>query len=137
MARFNIVNSGFPKTIAAVGGLVFVGFGIWAMAGPESFFNRMAVFEPFNRHFVQDLGAFQIGLGVTLLMAAYFTSDALVVALLGTGTGAMAHVVSHLSGMDLGGTPAFDIPALSVLGVVLVMAGSLRWRHVKHHQNRT
>ena len=125
------MSGGFPKTMAAIGGFVFLAFGIWAMAAPEAFFDQIALFEPFNRHFVQDIGAFQIGLGVTLVMAAFLTTDALAVALIGTGVGAVAHVVSHLVGIDLGGTPSFDIPALSILGILLLVAGVVRWRSIR------
>ena len=131
MATADSVSGGFPKTMAAIGGFVFLAFGMWAMAAPESFFDQVALFEPFNKHFVQDIGAFQIGLGVTLVMAAFLTSDALAVALIGTGVGAVAHVVSHLVGIDLGGTPGFDIPALSILGILLLVAGTVRWRNIR------
>lgn len=118
----------FPRTMAAIGGFIFLVFGVWAMAAPGSFYDQIALFEPFNRHFVQDIGAFQTGLGAVLVMAAFISSDALAVALVGSGVGAVAHVVSHLLGIDLGGTPGFDIPALSILGVLLLIAGLVRWR---------
>ena len=69
---------GFPKTMAAIGGMVFLVFGLWAMADASSFYNSIALFEPYNAHFIQDLGAFQVGLGLTLILAAFVTSDALV-----------------------------------------------------------
>ena len=125
-------NNGFPRTVAAIGGFVFLVVGVWAMAAPASFYDQIAGFEPFNRHFLQDVGAFQIGLGAVLVMAAFVSSDALVVALIGSGVGAAAHVVSHLVGIDLGGTPSLDIPALSVLGVLLLIAGFARWRRLAH-----
>lgn len=37
---------------------------------PNPFFEQLAWFEPYNQHFIQDIGAFQIGLGVVLLIAA-------------------------------------------------------------------
>jgi peptidoglycan/LPS O-acetylase OafA/YrhL len=124
-------SGGFPKTTAAVGGVVFLLLGLWALVAPASFFDSIAVFEPYNSHFVQDLGAFQIGLGATLVLAAFLTSDALVAALIGVGTGAIAHVASHLASLDSGGNPALDVPVLSVLGVLLVVAGGVRWRHIR------
>jgi multicomponent Na+:H+ antiporter subunit D len=53
------------------------------MIAPTSFFEQAATFEPYNAHFIRDLGAFQIGLGAVLLLAA-FSRDALLVALAGT-----------------------------------------------------
>lgn len=124
-------SGGFPRIIAAIGGATFLLFGFWAMVAPGSFYESVALFEPYNAHFVQDLGAFQIGLGATLVLAAFISSDALVAGLIGVGVGASAHVVSHLVGLDAGGSPAFDIPALSILGVLLVTGGVMRWHRLR------
>ena len=135
--RFCFVNSsqeeagGFPKTMAAIGGMFFLLFGLWAMADASSFYDSIALFEPYNAHFIQDLGAFQVGLGLTLILAAFVTSDALVVGLIGVGTGASLHVVSHLLDLDAGGNPGLDIPSLSILGVLLLVAGVIRWRRIQ------
>ncbi len=121
----------FPKTIAAIGGFALIGFGIWAMASPAGFFDALARFEPYNAHFLQDIGAFQIGLGAMLLLAAFVTSDALTAALVGGGAGALLHVVSHLVSLDAGGNPGVDVPSLSLLGGLLVWGGVVRWRQVR------
>ena len=119
----------FPRAIGVVGGLAFLAFGVWAMVGPESFFAAVAAFEPYNQHFLQDIGAFQIGLGAVLLLAAIpAQADALVVGLLGVGVGAAAHGISHVVGRDLGGTPEVDIPLFAGLAVLLLAAGLMRWR---------
>ena len=114
--------------VAVAGGVLFLALGVWAMADPESFFDRVATFEPYNQHFVQDIGAFQIGLGVVLLLAAQREQpDALAVALLGVGIGSAAHVVSHLIGHDLGGSPETDIPVFTVATVLLLLGGLAQW----------
>ena len=117
----------FPRAVAVVGGVSFLVSGVWAMAGPQSFFETVATFEPYNQHFIQDVGAFQIGLGAVLLLAATWTrADALAVGLVGVGIGSTAHTVSHVIGRDLGGRPELDIP-LTALMSVLLLAGGL-WR---------
>jgi hypothetical protein len=116
----------FPLIAAVAAGAVLVGSGLWAMAAPESFFDTVATFEPYNQHLIQDIGAFQIGLGAVLLLSAV-VRDGLVVALIGVGIGSASHVVSHAVGRDLGGTPAVDIPFFSILTVVLLAAGGYRW----------
>jgi hypothetical protein len=117
----------FPRTVAVIGGVSFLASGLWAMAGPKSFFETVATFEPYNQHFIQDVGAFQIGLGAVLLLAAIWTrADALAVGLVGVGIGSTAHTISHVIGRDLGGTPELDIP-LTALMSVLLLAGGL-WR---------
>ena len=84
------------------------------MIGPRSFFDELATFEPYNQHLIQDIGAFQIGLGAVLVLAALRDlRDPLVVGLVGVGVGMVAHVVSHAVGHDLGGTPEVDIPVFS------------------------
>ncbi len=118
-----------PLVAAGVGALFFLGSGLWAMIGPESFFDAAATFEPYNQHFIPDIGAFMIGLGAVLALAAAVRRlDALVVALLGAGAGSAAHVVSHIIGHDLGGNPEVDIPLLSLLSILLLAGGFLRAR---------
>ncbi len=121
----------FPQVIAAIAGFTFSGFGIWALAAPSSFFDNVALFEPYNEHFIRDIGSFQIGLGATLMLAALLTSDALAAGLIGVGLGAMMHIVSHFLSIDAGGSPAVDIPVLSILGALLLAAGIMRWRQIE------
>jgi hypothetical protein len=118
------------KAIGAVGGVLFLAFGLWAMIAPASFFDSVAAFEPYNEHFIRDIGAFQIGLGATLLLAALVTTDALTAALVGVGLGAAAHLVPHLVDLNAGGNPIVDIPSWVLFGLVLLIGGRLRWRRI-------
>lgn len=115
--------------VALAAAAIFLGFGLWAMLAPRAFFDAIAVFEPYNQHFIQDIGAFQIGLGAVLGLAwATGGADAIAVGLVGGGVGSIAHGVSHIIGADLGGNPGVDIPTFLVLGVLLGVAGVWRWR---------
>ena len=121
-----------PRAVAIIGGVGFVALGLWAMVAPRSFFDALATFEPYNRHFLQDIGAFQVGLGVVLLLASLpGRTDGLAVALVGVGVGAALHTVSHIVGRDLGGTPETDIPVFAGFAVLLLAAGAVRWRHAR------
>ena len=59
----------FVVGITGAAGLIFVALGLWALVSPSAFYDRIALFPPYNRHFLHDVGAFQIGLGMTLLLA--------------------------------------------------------------------
>jgi hypothetical protein len=117
----------FPRVVAVVAGVFFSAVGVWAMAAPESFFEALATFEPYNQHLLQDIGAFQIGLGAVLLLASSARFDGLTVGLGGVATGSAAHTLSHVIGVDLGGTPSTDIPFFAVL-TVLLAAGAVHQR---------
>src|SRR5918994_7749314 len=85
-----------PRAVAIAGGVIYLALGVWALFSPESFFVAIATFEPYNQHFLQDIGAFQIGLGVVLLLAGLSSrTDGLTVALIGVGAAATLHTVSH------------------------------------------
>lgn len=109
----------------AILGLITLALGIWAFVAPMSFFEVLAPFEPYNRHFLHDAGVLQIGVGVAMLLAAARRSP-VEVALGGFIAFEALHVVSHVIDRDLGGRPAFDITALSILtiaGVAALIAG--------------
>jgi hypothetical protein len=121
-----------PRVVALVAGVSFIGLGVWALVAPHAFFDALAPFEPYNQHFLQDIGAFLIGLGAVLLLAGATTrADPLAVALLGVGVGAALHAVSHIIGHDLGGRPATDIPLFTLVAALLLVAGGLRWRQTR------
>ncbi len=127
MTDTTIALADYPRFIAIIGGATLVGLGVWAMVGPQSFFDTLATFEPYNRHLIQDIGAFQIGLGAVLLLAAVPRgTDGLAVSLLGVGIGMVAHTLSHAVGTDLGGKPAVDIPVFSLLAGLLLAGGLVR-----------
>lgn len=117
------------RAVTLVGAAFFVAFGLWAFLAPQSFFDQLAMFEPYNVHFLHDIGAFQVGLGAVLALAAFPERfDGLAAALLGVGGGALLHSVGHVIDSDLGGSPATDIPTLGILAVVLLAAGIARQR---------
>ena len=114
-----------PRVVAIAAGAVFLLAGVWAFSAPASFFEQAAAFEPYNVHFIRDLGAFQIGLGAVLVLAA-FSRDALLVALAGAGAGALFHLLGHVIDHDRGGQPAVDLPLFALVALALVAGAVVR-----------
>ncbi len=126
------------SAVAILVGLQFVALGAWAMLAPRSFFETVALFEPYNQHFLQDVGAFQVGLGAVLLLAAIGSgADALTVALAGVGVGAALHAVSHIIGRELGGKPETDIPVIVAIAVLTLAAAIVRWSSLRGRPGRS
>ena len=95
-------------------------FGFWAFFGPQSFFDRVATFKPYNEHLIHDIGAFQIGLGATLFIALAW-KDALTTALAGVGIGSAFHAVAHWIDKDLGGRDS-DPYGITIVAVLILGA---------------
>ena len=119
----------FAQVAALVGAAVLIGTGAWAFLAPQSFFDTLATFEPYNRHFIHDIGAFELGLGAVLLIAVW-VKDSLFVATAGVGIGGLIHGFSHVLDRDLGGKPASDIPLFFGLAILLLVAAAVRARHL-------
>jgi hypothetical protein len=98
-------------------------FGIWAFFSPRAFFDSVATWPPFNKHFIHDIGAFQIGIGATLLLAVVRT-DALFVALGGAAVGQTFHFFAHLFDKNLGGKSSDPIVFAIIAGLLLFAAYS-------------
>lgn len=83
-------------------GVVFVASGLWAFLAPQSWFDNIGNYPPYNKHFVHDLGAFQLGLGGMALLSLMWKAP-LLAALAANGIAAIFHLASHVIDRDLGG----------------------------------
>ena len=104
------------------------------MASPRSFYDRLAVWPPYNEHFLHDIGAFQVGLGLALVLALS-KSDALLVALASVGAGQLLHAVMHFIDRDLGGQDS-DPLVMALLALGLLTGAVLRLRSIKPVSDR-
>ena len=96
--------------------------GFWAFLSPQTFYDRLATFPPYNVHFLHDIGAFSIGLGAVIVLALLRWS-ALRSALVGVGIGSAVHVVSHV--IDYERKPSVaDIVLLGLFTLVTLVAGA-------------
>jgi PPOX class probable F420-dependent enzyme len=118
----------FVTLVLLAAGAFMLGGGVWCLASPISF--ARVVNFPYNRHFIHDAGAFQIGIGITLLLAAAW-ADAIAVTLAGFFVANSVHAVNHAVDRDLGGhgSDAWGLAAISALTVaaLLVRMRQLGW----------
>jgi uncharacterized protein YjeT (DUF2065 family) len=115
------------RALALAAGVVYLLAGGWAFLFPAGFYSAIANFSPYNRHLLHDVGAFQVGFGVVLLAAA-FAGRGLVPALVGVLAGSLLHLASHVEDLGLGGHPATDLVALTLLAAALAVALLLELR---------
>jgi hypothetical protein len=114
-----------------IGGLFMLVLGIWAFFAPASFADFVAF--PYNRHLLHDVGAFQIGIGTTMLLALMW-KDGVMVVLAGYVVGSGFHLLSHILDRHIGGH-SYDALVLSVVvsvglaGMYLRSQVVLRSRH--------
>lgn len=120
-------------TITGLGAAAFLAFGVWPFVDPQSFFDEVAAFEPYNAHFLHDIGAFQIGIGTTLALALWRRSDAIFVALGGAGVGAAFHAFAHFRDHDQGGADS-DVYVFTALATLLL--GAAAWQFLANGLRR-
>ena len=118
------------RAVAGVAGALFLVLGGWVFVDPSSFYARIAVFPPYNAHFLRDIGAFQLGLGAALLVAIR-GRDGLLVGLIAGAVGATFHAIGHLVDVGRGGEPIRDLVTLWLLALALIAAMGWRWRELR------
>ena len=118
----------FVLTVTGLAGLFMTAAGMAALLAPN-WFAEAAGF-PRHTHFVHDAGAFQLGIGITLLLALIW-HDGLALVLAGFLVANTTHAVNHAADLDLGGHSAdpWGLAALSLLtaAALVVRLGQLGW----------
>lgn len=112
----------FVVAVVLLAGLSAATVGVWTLVAPGSF-ARLVQF-PNHEHFLHDIGAFQLGIGATLLLALIW-SDALATALAGFLLANTVHTVNHVVDLDLGGR-AWQAIALAAVSVAVAAALGVR-----------
>jgi hypothetical protein len=116
-------RSAFLVTAVLLCAASMLAFGVWAYVAPHSF-SEFIDYAPYNRHLVHDAGAFQIGLGVALVVAL-FASDGMVVALTGFSVASGMHTLSHYVDRHIGGHDS-DVPTLGLFTLLALIALAVR-----------
>lgn len=63
-------KTAFIRAAVVAFGILYVLTGLAMLFAPEWFYQNIGNFPPFNRHYVGDLGSFNLPLGLALLWAA-------------------------------------------------------------------
>lgn len=126
ITRLNALARLYVVVVTALVGAAMIGIGIWCLIDPTSFAD--AVGFGAHQHFSHDVGAFQLGLGVMLLLALIW-ADALATALAGFIVANTVHTVNHVMDLNLGGSVA-QAWGLGAVSVALVVAFVLRLRQL-------
>jgi hypothetical protein len=119
---------GSVRTVAAAAGAILSGVGLWAFIAARSFYDLVATYPPYNEHFLHDIGAFNLGLGATLLLALW-RDDALFAVLAGNAIGAAFHAASHIADAEISG--ARDPILTTLLALALGVAAEWRRRVIR------
>lgn len=117
----------YVQGATVLAGLFTLVLGIWAFFAPRSFYEQLATFDPYNRHLIHDIGAFQLAIAAALLAAVRWR-DTPAVVLSAATVGAVFHWVSHLLDRRLGGRES-DLWVLGVFALVLLATLILHLRH--------
>lgn len=126
MNRWNTLARLYIIAVTSGVGVAIAGIGVWCLIDPLSFAD--AVGFGAHRHFLHDVGAFQLGLGVILLLALVW-ADALATALAGFIVANTVHTVNHIVDLDEGGS-ASQAWVLGAVSVALALAFVLRLRQL-------
>ncbi|MBI5671052.1 MAG: hypothetical protein HZC41_23910 [Chloroflexi bacterium] len=82
------------RAALVAGGVLFLLTGVAMLAAPEWFYSNIGTFPPYNRHYVGDMGSFQLPLGLALLWAARHPArHRLLVAY--AAVGSLLHALNH------------------------------------------
>lgn len=107
------------KLIAGIAAVFHLGVGFWAFCAPLSFFTNVGPYQPYNEHFLHDIGAFNLGLGAAAV-AGILVTDSLVAVLTALAVGAVMHEIAHITDRLLGGH-ASDPYTLGAFAVIVLV----------------
>jgi hypothetical protein len=115
----------FARAVIGIAGVMHLSASVLLLLAPYSFFMLIGHFPPYNRHYTGDLGAFQLPLGIGLLLAAREPSRYRVVVLMAAAAN-LLHALNHIyEGLISPTTFVYwiaDVGPLLLMSVVLMVA---------------
>ena len=114
------------RIILAASGLGYTLIGLAQLFAPQWFFINIGNFAPYNRHYIGDLGAFTLPLGLGLLWAARAprTQRGLIAVI---AIGSTLHALNHLYDNVATGGLMLDAQTLALF-VFALLLGLVWWR---------
>jgi hypothetical protein len=122
----------FVQIVVVVAALSMLITGVWMRIDPASF-ARWANW-PNHVHFLHDAGAFQIGIGMTMLFALWWR-DVIAVVLAGFVVANTLHAINHFFDRD-GGSPP-DWWQLGVFSLLAAVGLGVRLRQLRTNSIRS
>jgi hypothetical protein len=118
-------RSGFARVVVGIAGVLHLATGLILLLAPYSYFMLIEHVPPYNRHDAGDLGAFQLPLGIGLLLAAREPLRYRVVVLMAAAVN-LLHALNHIyDGLIMPTTAVYwiaDVGLLVLMTVVLMIA---------------
>jgi len=115
----------FAQVLVGFAGILYLLTGLALLLAPGWFFATIGPFPPFNRHYMGDLGAFLLPLGVGLLLAARDPSKHKLLVRIAVG-GSGLHAFNHTYDAVIDRAPLghwlVDTLPLLIFGVLLLLA---------------
>jgi PPOX class probable F420-dependent enzyme len=112
--------------VTLLAGGFMVAAGAWALFAPDSFADAVGFAR--HTHFVHDAGAFQLGIGITLVLGVAWR-DGPALALVGLLAANAIHTINHAVDLDLGGH-SWDPWGLATLTLLTAIALIVRLRQL-------
>ena len=125
-------NARYLPVVCVVLGLAWLLPALWIVIAPHSFFHHVGPFGAYNPHYLGDAAAFQAGIGIPLVMAAWVAplrAGTLAVALAAYALHALNHWidVNHAhAGSNAGITDAVLLTLLALLTIAPLQAALRR-----------
>ncbi len=114
------IHPGFGRVVIGFAGIVHAALGVLLLLAPYSYFMLLEHYPPYNRHDAGDLGAFQLSLGLGLLLAAREPSRYRVVVLM-AAVANLLHALNHVyDGLVMPATPIYWIANVGPLAAAAV-----------------
>jgi hypothetical protein len=112
----------FTRAVIGIAAVVHLSASILLLVAPYSFFMLNEHFPPYNRHYTGDLGAFQLPLGLGLLLAASQPFRYRMVVLIAAAAN-LLHALNHIYDGLI--SPTTLVYWIADVGLLLLMAVAL------------